>query len=49
MQDIIPVLAVFAALLILVALSQPVAERLRLAPVVLLAAIGVAIGASRPY
>ncbi len=45
MQDIIPILAVFAALLILVALSQPVAERLRLAPVVLLAAIGVAIGA----
>ena len=45
MQDIIPILAVFAALLILVALSQPLAERLRLAPVVLLAAIGVAIGA----
>ncbi len=45
MQDIIPILAVFAALLVLVALSQPVAERLRLAPVVLLAAIGTAIGA----
>ena len=43
--DIILVLAVFAALLVLVALSQPVAERLRLAPVVLLAAIGAAIGA----
>ena len=45
MQDIIPILAVFAALLVLVALSQPIAERLRVAPVVLLAAIGVAIGA----
>ena len=44
MPDIILVLAVFAALLILVALSQPIAERLRLAPVVLLAAIGAAIG-----
>ncbi len=44
MPDIIVVLAVFAALLILVALSQPVAERLRLAPVVLLAVIGAAIG-----
>ncbi len=44
MPDIILVLAVFAALLVLVALSQPVAERLRLAPVVLLAAIGAAIG-----
>jgi len=44
--DIILVLAVFAALLVLVALSQPVAERLRLAPVVLLAAIGAAIGAA---
>jgi CPA1 family monovalent cation:H+ antiporter len=43
--DVILVLAVFAALLVLVALSQPVAERLRLAPVVLLAAIGAAIGA----
>ena len=46
MPDIILVLAVFAALLVLVALSQPVAERLRLAPVVLLAAIGAAIGAA---
>ena len=45
MPDIILILAVFAALLVLVALSQPVAERLRLAPVVLLAAIGAAIGA----
>ena len=44
MPDIILVMAVFAALLVLVALSQPVAERLRLAPVVLLAAIGAAIG-----
>jgi CPA1 family monovalent cation:H+ antiporter len=43
--DIILVLGVFAALLVLVALSQPVAERLRLAPVVLLAALGAAIGA----
>ncbi len=42
--DIILVLAVFALLLILVALSQPIAERMRLAPVVLLAAIGAAIG-----
>ncbi|HXZ17891.1 MAG TPA: cation:proton antiporter [Roseiarcus sp.] len=46
MPDVILVLAVFAALLVLVALSQPVAERLRLAPVVLLAAIGAAIGAA---
>ena len=46
MPDIILVLAVLAALLVLVALSQPIAERLRLAPVVLLAAIGAGIGAA---
>ncbi len=46
MPDIVSVLAVFAALLLLVALSQPVAERLRLAPVVLLAVVGAAIGAA---
>jgi CPA1 family monovalent cation:H+ antiporter len=46
LPDIILALAVLAALLILVALSQPIAERLRLAPVVLLAAIGAGIGAA---
>ena len=45
MLDIVLVLAVFAGLLVLVALSQPVAARLRLAPVVLLAVIGVTISA----
>ena len=45
MLDIVLVLAVSAALLVLVALAQPVAARLALAPVVLLAAIGVSIGA----
>lgn len=44
MLDIVFVLAVFAGLLVLVALSQPVAARLRLAPVVLLAVIGATIG-----
>jgi CPA1 family monovalent cation:H+ antiporter len=45
MLDIVLVLAVFSALLVVVAVSQPVAVRLKLAPVVLLAVIGVAIGA----
>ena len=45
MLDIVLVLVVFAGLLVLVALSQPVAARLRLAPVVLLAVIGATIGA----
>ena len=44
--DIVLVLAVFSALLVLVALSQPVAARLSLTPVVLLAAIGVTISAA---
>ena len=44
MLDIVFILAVFAGLLIVVALSEPLAERLRLAPVVLLAVIGAAIG-----
>jgi CPA1 family monovalent cation:H+ antiporter len=44
MLDIVLVLAVFAILLVIVALSQPLAVRLRLSPVVLLAVIGVAIG-----
>ncbi len=44
MLDIVVVLAVFASLLVVVALSQPIAERLRLSPVVLLAVIGAAIG-----
>jgi CPA1 family monovalent cation:H+ antiporter len=43
--DIVLVVAVFAALLVLVALSQPLAARLGLAPVVLLAVIGVSISA----
>ncbi len=46
MLDIVLVLAVFASLLVVVALSQPLAARLRLAPVVLLAVIGAAIGAA---
>jgi CPA1 family monovalent cation:H+ antiporter len=45
MLDIVLVLAVFSALLVVVAVSQPVAVRLKLAPVVLFAVIGVAIGA----
>ncbi len=45
MLDIVVVLAVLAALLVVVAVSQPVAVRLHLAPVVLLAVIGAAIGA----
>lgn len=46
MLDTVVVLAVFASLLVVVALSQPLAERLSLAPVVLLAVIGAAIGAA---
>jgi monovalent cation:H+ antiporter, CPA1 family len=46
MLDIVLVLAVFASLLVVVALSQRLAERLRLAPVVLLAVIGATIGAA---
>ena len=46
MLDIVLILALFAALLVVVAISQPVAARLGLAPVVLLAMIGVAIGAA---
>lgn len=45
MPDIVLVLAVFAILLVVVALSQPLAGRLKMAPVVLLAVIGAAIGA----
>ena len=45
MVDIALLLAVLATLLVVVAVSQPVAVRLKLAPVVLLAVIGVAIGA----
>ena len=44
MLDIVLVLAVFGTLLVVVSLSQPLAARLRLSPVVLLAVIGVAIG-----
>ena len=44
MIDIVLFLAVLATLLVVVAVSQPVAVRLKLAPVVLLAVIGVAIG-----
>jgi len=44
MLDIALVLAVFASLLVILALSQPLALRLNLSPVVLLAVIGVAIG-----
>ena len=46
MVDIVLVLAVLATLLVIVALSQPLAARLKLAPVVLLAVVGVAIGAA---
>ena len=45
MFDIVLILAVLATLLVVVAVAQPVAVRLRVAPVVLLAVIGVAIGA----
>jgi CPA1 family monovalent cation:H+ antiporter len=45
MFDIVLPLAVLATLLVVVAVSQPVAVRLKVAPVVLLAVIGVAIGA----
>src|SRR3984885_13200828 len=45
MLDIVVILAVLATLLVVVAVSQPVAVRLHLAPVVLLAVIGAAIGA----
>jgi CPA1 family monovalent cation:H+ antiporter len=46
MLDIVLVLAVFGTLLVVVSLSQPLAARLRLSPVVLLAFIGAAIGAA---
>lgn len=46
MLDIVLVLAVFSSLLVLVALSQPIAARLGLAPVVLLAMVGVTISAA---
>ncbi len=46
MLDIVAILAVFASLLVVVALSEPLAVRLRLSPVVLLAVIGAAIGAA---
>ncbi|HSU99752.1 MAG TPA: sodium:proton antiporter, partial [Roseiarcus sp.] len=46
MLDIVLLLAVLATLLVVVAVSQPVAVRLKVAPVVLLAVIGVAIGAA---
>ena len=49
MLDIVLVLAVFGTLLVVVALSQPLAERLRLAPVVLLAVIGGAMGAASGF
>src|SRR5271157_4110654 len=45
MLDIVVVLAVLSGLLVVVALSQPLAGRLRLSPVVLLAVIAAAIGA----
>jgi CPA1 family monovalent cation:H+ antiporter len=44
MVDIVLVLAVFGTLLVVVSLSQPLAVRLGLSPVVLLAVIGVAMG-----
>jgi monovalent cation:H+ antiporter, CPA1 family len=44
MLDSVLVLTVFGTLLVVVSLSQPLAARLRLSPVVLLAVIGVAIG-----
>ena len=46
MLDIVAILAVFSVLLVLVALSQPIAAQLRLAPVVLLAVIGASISAA---
>jgi CPA1 family monovalent cation:H+ antiporter len=46
MIDIVLVLAVFGTLLVVVSLSQPLAVRLGLSPVVLLAVIGVAMGAA---
>jgi CPA1 family monovalent cation:H+ antiporter len=46
MLDIVLVLAVFGTLLVVVSLSQPLAARLKLSPVVLLAVIGVAMGAA---
>src|SRR5271157_5887994 len=46
MLDIVVVLAVLSGLLVVVALSQPLAGRLRLSPVVLLAVIAAAIGAA---
>src|SRR5271154_990662 len=46
MLDIVLVLGVLATLLAVVAVSQPLAVRFKLAPVVLLAVIGVAIGAA---
>ncbi len=46
MLDIVLVLAVFGTLLVVVSLSQPLAARLRLSPVVLLAVIGVVIGSA---
>src|SRR5271166_2847475 len=49
MLDIVLVLAVFGTLLVVVALSQPLAGRLGLAPVVLLAVIGVAMGAASGF
>src|ERR1700722_469081 len=45
MLNIVLLLAVLATLLVVVAVAQPVAVRLKVAPVVLLAVIGVAIGA----
>jgi NhaP-type Na+/H+ or K+/H+ antiporter len=44
--DIVLVVAVFAAALVVVALSEPLAARLMLAPVVFLAVIGVSISAA---
>ncbi|MBV8440474.1 MAG: cation:proton antiporter, partial [Hyphomicrobiales bacterium] len=49
MLDIVLVLGVFGTLLVVVALSQPLAERLGLAPVVLLAVIGGAMGAASGF
>jgi monovalent cation:H+ antiporter, CPA1 family len=48
MIDAAIVLAVVAVLLVIVAISQPIAGRLRLPPSVLLAAVGVALG-GLPY
>ena len=49
MYDIVLILAAFASLLVVVALSKPLAARLRLAPVVLIAVIGAAIGAASGF